>query len=672
MGQKDSSRATRRKKDGTVICDVGLVSMPFKDLRHPPIQLGLLQRSLELKGISAHSHSFELSFADYMHARADQLEMDAGKVVDSYLQIASKDFIVQLGDWIFCVPPFRDAATDDQAYFQIARDAGVSEDSIRAAQKLRTCVPGFLHQCADEVLRGRPRIVGFSTVFQQNVASLALARILKTRNPDVTIVFGGGNCAGPMGSALHASFPWVDFVVRGEGEQAIVAIAEDVLAGRPARPRPGLCYRQNGQSVAVSIATAPQVPMEEVPTPIYDDYFARLERSPLKHELLPEVAILFESSRGCWWGEKSHCTFCGLNSELMVFRSKSPEAVVKELVDFAARYHIMDFVAVDDIIDLKHIRTLLPLVRQTGFDFTLFYETKSNLSKNQLRAMKLAGVDSIQPGVESLSTPILRLMRKGVSAWMNVRLLKWCAELEISPAWNLLYGFPGEPADEYEEMARLVPALVHLKPPGFMPIQIQRFSPYFERTADFPLKLVGPERYYHHIYELPEETLWDLAYDFEHAYTDQREPHQYTQKLAEAVNRWRELPDSARCSLYYRQGPGFLSVVDRRPGFEAADYLFEGAEAVAYLCCDSGATIAAVLQALRDNGFEDYDAAELKSYLDELAELKLLMREGGIYLSLAIKIKALDGLSAAETETSSHQTLFQKGIPYGEGEKRRA
>ena len=37
-------------------------------------------------------------------------------------------------------------------------------------------------------------------------------------------------------------------------------------------------------------------------------------------------------------------------------------------------------------------------------------------------------------------------MRKGVTALQNLRLLKWCAEIGITPAWNLLYGFPGEPA----------------------------------------------------------------------------------------------------------------------------------------------------------------------------------------------------------------------------------
>src|SRR5262249_16220836 len=155
--------------------------------------------------------------------------------------------------------------------------------------------------------------------------------------------------------------------------------------------------------------------------PIYDDFFDRLSHSPLRAELWPEVAILFESSRGCWWGDKSHCTFCGLNSATMMFRSKPATRVFEEIMSLATRYGILDFVVVDDIIDLKHIRELLPLLSTADCDLHIFYETKANLKKEQLRAFYEAGVTAIQPGIESLSTPILQLMRKGVTALQNVR-----------------------------------------------------------------------------------------------------------------------------------------------------------------------------------------------------------------------------------------------------------
>ena len=57
----------------------------------------------------------------------------------------------------------------------------------------------------------------------------------------------------------------------------------------------------------------------------------------------------------------------------------------------------------------------------------MFYEVKSNLRKEDVRQLREAGVVAIQPGIESLSDEVLRIMRKGVSALQNIQLLKGCA-----------------------------------------------------------------------------------------------------------------------------------------------------------------------------------------------------------------------------------------------------
>ena len=618
---------------------VSIVSMPFKDLRHAPIQLGILQRCLERAGISARSHSFELAFMDHLHTKTIGSEP---LTIGQYQRIATEEFQVQLGDWIFKVPPYAESPSEDKEYLAHIRSRGVSEKTISAALRMRSLVPEFLEAAADELLAGTPRVVGFSTVFQQNIASLVLAKILKARNPSLKIVFGGGNCDAQMGQTIHESFPWVDFVIRGEGERVLVEVVRDVLEDRSIRPHPGLCYRVDGLSIAVPQKGEPQVPMDEVPTPIYDDYFERLARTPLRPELWPDVALLFESSRGCWWGAKSHCTFCGLNDNLMRFRSKPASRVAEEIVGMAARYGVLDFVAVDDIIDLRHITELFPLLRASGVDLSIFYETKANLTKDQLRAFSAAGANAIQPGIESLSTPILRLMGKGVTGLQNLRLLKWCAEIGIKPCWNLLYGFPGEPPEEYERMRELVPSLVHLEPPKFMPIELERFSPYFERPFDFGIQVLGPRPHYRFLYSIRPEALRNLAYDFEYRYTDGRDPETYTEKLAEAVDRWRELKESAAGSLYYRRGPGFLLVQDRRPGLEAADYRFDGIEAKIYLACDAGTTAAEIHRQFVAEGDKSVDAVEIENYLQELVDTKLVYREGRRFLSLAVADRTVE------------------------------
>jgi hypothetical protein len=243
-------------------------------------------------------------------------------------------------------------------------------------------------------------------------------------------------------------------------------------------------------------------------------------------------------------------------------------------------------------------------------------------------------------------------MRKGVTALQNIRLLKWCAEIGINPAWNILYGFPGEPPQEYARMAELIPSLVHFKPPNFMPVQMERFSPYFERPAEFGIELTGPLPQYRFLYSVSPEALTNLAYDFEHRYLDGRDPETYVSGLRDAVDRWQQVSRDGPGYLCYRRGPSFITVEDRRAGLEAADYRFDDIEARIYLACDAGATAEHLSTQFAVDGNEDLDAKEIENFLDDLVQARLMYREGNCYLSLAIPLRMAPTASEGSWETN--------------------
>jgi hypothetical protein len=227
-------------------------------------------------------------------------------------------------------------------------------------------------------------------------------------------------------------------------------------------------------------------------------------------------------------------------------------------------------------------------------------------------------------------------MKKGVTAFQNVRLLKWAAEYGLHVYWNLIYGFPGEPPEEYARMAEVMPSLAHLQPPSPSPLVINRFSPYHDRPAEYGLQVVGPRLWHRFVYDVDEATLTDLAYTFEYRHLDGRDPEAYTTVLRRAIETWRAQWPSAYRSLRYRRGPGFLVVYDRRPGLEAADYMFEEHEAQIYLACEDGATAAQVWAGLGPAGTTDLDVDDVTEFLDELVELRLVFEENGRYLALAL------------------------------------
>ena len=110
------------------------------------------------------------------------------------------------------------------------------------------------------------------------------------------------------------------------------------------------------------------------------------------------------------------------------------------------------------------------------------------------------GFKIIQPGIESLATSTLKLMKKGTTAFRNVCLLKFCAIYDIEPSWNLLIGFPGEGEDVYRKYLDDLPLLVHLPPPtDVYPVRFDRYSPYFMKSNEYGLDL-RPLDYYSLIY----------------------------------------------------------------------------------------------------------------------------------------------------------------------------
>lgn len=340
------------------------------------------------------------------------------------------------------------------------------------------------------------------------------------------------------------------------------------------------------------------------------------------------------------WGEKHHCTFCGLNGEVMLFRSKSAQKVLDELMTLSAKHEVLDFTAVDNILDPKYFDSLLPKLVERNSDISLFYETKANLKHHQVALLSAAGVSAIQPGIESLSTHVLQLMDKGVTALQNVRLLKWCAEFKIHVIWNLLYGFPGETEKDYSVMRDLLPSLEHFAPPTLSKLAVYRFSPHFNNPEKFGLVVDGPLPFYRSLFKVDGETLNDIAHSFRYHQRDGTQPEALIGELPQAVERWQQGIKSNYRALTYRQGPNFMRITDSRSsttgGKGMLQYNLKEATARLYLACDAGATVQSIEREFRAAGESNISSEEIKNQLDAFVKERLMMEDNGKYLSLAV------------------------------------
>jgi ribosomal peptide maturation radical SAM protein 1 len=428
-------------------------------------------------------------------------------------------------------------------------------------------VPRFLDDLVEEIDFSRYVLVGFTCLFDQTTASLALARRIKRNHPGITTAFGGYALQRPVGPALQKAFSEMDVVAYGDGEPVIAPLWEAACGARLFRDVPNITYRDgDGRIVDSSLSAA--IDLDDSPTPNYDDFFRQRENLRNQDGVNIQVGeISVESSRGCWYGQKSHCTFCGIDDETLRYRVKSARRTAAQLDRLHARYNVNAFRFADYIMPLKYYQDFLPALVVRGGPYSLFYETKANLKVEQIEVAYHAGVRWMQPGIESFSSRVLKLMAKGVTAAQNVFALYHMIEKGICPLYNLIFGFPFETADDYRRMLQLLPALSHFFPPvGAGPVVIMRHAPLAETPERFG---VAGSLKAHWRYGLIFSSrfrrqrgleLEDFCYCYENPYA-QYEPELKAlyEALQHQVMRWNERFGAGRARLTFQaEGDGIM------------------------------------------------------------------------------------------------------------------
>jgi ribosomal peptide maturation radical SAM protein 1 len=529
-----------------------LVAMPWHTLHTPSLALGLLVSAARasVPDVVVEDRYANLAWAERM--------MRAGRPAGDYEVLGATVFL-GIGEWIFSSALHGVPEWNVDAFAAVSRNFGGHDREL--VLNLHRDAPAYIEEQADRIVAEGWDVVGFTSTFMQNVPSLALAAALKRRRPGIRTIMGGCNLDGPQGAAVHATFPQIDLVVRGEGERAfpalVRALRDDDAAALAAIP--GLCHRAADGTSIVNPEGA-LLPINEVPRPDYDGYFGQLAESPVSIVVRPSLVL--EAARGCWWGEKHHCKFCGLNGSGMVFRSKHPDRVWDDLAHLVERHQTLDVVMVDNILDHRYFHSLLPRIAASDWDLRIHYEIKANLKPEQMRMLREARITHVQPGIESLSSRVLGLMDKGVSGPQNVATIREGQNQGLTVSWNHLYGFPGETDADYRSVIAQIPALVHLQPPsGAQRIAIERFSPYFnEPGLGFDDK--RPADFYPVLYGLEAERLRDLVFFFDaspHGIADDVEA-----ALKDAIARWRE--DYPSSSLHAEETADGWVFRDRRAG----------------------------------------------------------------------------------------------------------
>ncbi len=208
------------------------------------------------------------------------------------------------------------------------------------------------------------------------------------------------------------------------------------------------------------------------------------------------------------------------------------------LQELSRRYGHEYFDAIDNIMAPEYIVELFGQLAEKKSDLQIHYEVRPYLNREQLRGLRRGGLYSVQPGIESLSTHILTLMKKHTTGIRNLAFLKWCTYYGINNLYNILYGFAGEMQEDLDLQLEVIRKIPHFQAPyGFAQARADRGSPMFHEPEKHQVENLRPAAVYRYLFPSERYDLRKVSYYFDH---DQGgiQPREAYLPLRDKVHEW--------------------------------------------------------------------------------------------------------------------------------------
>lgn len=605
------------------IVRVALMSLPWQDPYSPSIQLGTLSAWVERErpDLKVDCHHLFLELA-----------------ADIGLHLAKRISVSWIGEALFAFILFPDQRPAISLFLEKSRaEDPLFEDLDYGAviEKLRAGLARRL----DLVDWSQYRMVGLSVVFSQTMASLLAAREIKRRAPAAALVLGGPGVTGKIGASLLASFPFLDYIVNGEGELPLLALI-DALGEPAAAPADiaGVFHRGSPPEAQHSVNQLKD--MADLPVPAYASYFERLQALPGGAEAKGRVRIPVETNRGCWWdlslkNPMQSCSFCNLNLQWHGYRERPVAQSVALFAELNRRHQCPDFTVVDNILRHKQADDFIAGIKDLDLGLDLWMEARASVTPEQIAALRQAGARVIQFGIEALSSSMLKKMVKGTTTIQNLQAMKHCEQYGIQNSANLITHFPGmDRADIIDELENLPYAR------SFYPLSTTQFSlvyqaPAYKQPQSFGIGNIRSFEMYRLL--LPPSLYQSLLLteqSFDSPQLDLLRP--LWQKVEDGVDDWRSHYERMHGKveggllLSIQDGGTYLKVRDFRWP-KAVFHWLEGAQRDVYLECAS-----IISRRVLKQRFAGLSPELIDGWIDEWQAARLLFAEGSKLLALAI------------------------------------
>ena len=371
----------------------------------------------------------------------------------------------------------------------ILRQSGIAVDILQFYHfgKLEA-FGSFLERAVTMTLERSPKVVSFYTRCDTYHITLALAKEIKARRPDIWIVFGGPQSDITARDTV-AEIDQVDFVCCGEGEHTVVPLFSSLIKGEPDLSVPGLVYKVNGEVVQ---NPRPAL-IEDLDTlPLIDYSLMQYVEGRRQKGVLALFPI--DVGRGCPFG----CTYCSTKTFWgRKYRLKSPERIIEEIRDLHERFGVSDFVFEHDMFTMKRTQVIdtCRLLKTLDFPFSWRCSARLDcLDEELIDIMADAGLKSLFIGIETGSARMQKLINKNLKLERAMPVLRYLAEKDLKATVSFIYGFPEETEEDVEQTMKMV-AQIRALPGMDIQLHLCTFLPGTELSDRYAAEMHPVDKY---------------------------------------------------------------------------------------------------------------------------------------------------------------------------------
>ncbi len=589
---------------------IGLASMPWSIVNRPSIQLAALKAYLDRNS----DYQTDL-FHPYL-----QVAANIGAEHYHYLALNSWAGEALYAPLLF---PGQYAAAEKLFYKECKKNPVLQNLNFQACLN---ALQQSLDQWIDSSDFTKYSLFGFSICFNQLLSTLTAAKRLKEVQPNLPIVIGGSGCVGEIGSSLLKNFDQIDYVINGEGEDALLQLAgcldkQHDNSSLPSTILPKGAIHKYDCAKGIS-------DLNSLPVPDYQAYFKEMQESFPDNNFIPVLPLEF--SRGCWWNK---CKFCNLNLQWRGYRKKSAATLVQEVRQQAKRHQCLDFCFTDNALPPQETDTFFQELSTLDTDFDFFAELRVITKPDVLKSYRQGGLTSIQVGIESLSSSLLKKMEKGTRCIENIAAMRQSAEAGITLDGNLICEFPGSSNEEVKETLTNLDFVLPFTPLSSASFFLGHGSPVANNPKAYGITAIIQHKKNQKLF--PAELLQNMCMLIKGYRGDKAKQQKLWKPVHKKIQQWQNFHknrNNIQPPLSYRDGGDFLLIRQEQIDNATLRHRLHGTSRKIYLFCRSIKSIQEI-----QTEFPQIMKTTLLTFLNDLAAKKILFTEDDLFLALAIK-----------------------------------